>query len=134
MKSSSLREYRCVCGKLLFKGMLVMGSVETKCNRCGAIILTQDLNEDVIGPHSFALLVDGKGEILNASKNAPAVLGYDSAELLSMRLEDLDQGKGQEERSRFKKKDGTLVAVSSRNKRIAVGTTPCSLVVVDIAL
>ncbi|HTE57941.1 MAG TPA: hypothetical protein VK694_04310 [Verrucomicrobiae bacterium] len=29
-----LQEYRCDCGKLLFKGLLVKGIVEVKCKRC----------------------------------------------------------------------------------------------------
>lgn len=29
-----LQEYRCDCGKLLFKGLLVKGIVEIKCKRC----------------------------------------------------------------------------------------------------
>ncbi len=29
-----LKEYRCSCGKLLFKGMLQDGTVEVKCRHC----------------------------------------------------------------------------------------------------
>jgi hypothetical protein len=29
-----LQEFRCTCGKLLFKGLLVKGIVEIKCKRC----------------------------------------------------------------------------------------------------
>ncbi|MGB3988481.1 MAG: hypothetical protein WBK67_02185 [Minisyncoccales bacterium] len=33
----SLSEYRCDCGKLLFKGALASSVVEVKCKRCGKI-------------------------------------------------------------------------------------------------
>lgn len=36
--SACLTEYRCThCKKLLFKGLLVEGSVEAKCKHCHAI-------------------------------------------------------------------------------------------------
>ncbi|MBY0294233.1 Com family DNA-binding transcriptional regulator [Patescibacteria group bacterium] len=31
------REYRCACGKLLCKGLLLMGTIEIKCRRCGTL-------------------------------------------------------------------------------------------------
>lgn len=37
MITTPLREYRCSCGKLLFKGALGMGSIEIKCRRCSQI-------------------------------------------------------------------------------------------------
>jgi len=33
----SLQEYRCGCGKLLFKGLVLKGVVEVKCKRCQSI-------------------------------------------------------------------------------------------------
>jgi phage FluMu protein Com len=32
--TSALSEYRCKCGKLLFKGLLLSGILELKCKRC----------------------------------------------------------------------------------------------------
>lgn len=29
------KEYRCPCGKLLFKGLLIDSTVEIKCKNCG---------------------------------------------------------------------------------------------------
>jgi len=37
MEQSNLNEYRCDCGKLLFKGNLKSCTVEIKCRRCGEI-------------------------------------------------------------------------------------------------
>ncbi|MBI5456881.1 response regulator [Candidatus Kaiserbacteria bacterium] len=34
---SELPEFRCVCGKLLFKGTLHFSTIEVKCKRCGEI-------------------------------------------------------------------------------------------------
>lgn len=33
-----LREYRCECGKLLFKGKLVDCIIEVKCRKCHALL------------------------------------------------------------------------------------------------
>jgi len=32
------KEYRCECGKLLFKGLLIESEVQIKCRGCGKII------------------------------------------------------------------------------------------------
>ncbi len=37
MEFPPLREYRCDCGKLLFKGSLLISVVEVKCKRCGEV-------------------------------------------------------------------------------------------------
>jgi len=39
MEQNFLNEYRCDCGKLLFKGTLVDCKIEIKCKRCGEIKL-----------------------------------------------------------------------------------------------
>lgn len=38
MNEEQLREYRCPCGKLLFKAKLREGSVEIKCKGCRRIV------------------------------------------------------------------------------------------------
>jgi len=37
MVQSNLKEYRCSCNKLLFKGSLRDCKIEIKCRRCGGI-------------------------------------------------------------------------------------------------
>lgn len=37
MIKNNLKEYRCPCGKLLFKGSLFKGTVEIKCKHCREI-------------------------------------------------------------------------------------------------
>lgn len=34
---ASLREYRCTCGKLLFRGLIGNSIVEVKCRRCNKV-------------------------------------------------------------------------------------------------
>jgi len=40
---SQQKEYRCVCGKLLFKGEAFSGALEIKCKRCGRIQVVDGL-------------------------------------------------------------------------------------------
>ena len=37
MKFAPLNEFRCKCGRLLFKGVLLTCKLEIKCKRCGGI-------------------------------------------------------------------------------------------------
>ncbi|MFA5750825.1 MAG: hypothetical protein WCX79_03530 [Candidatus Paceibacterota bacterium] len=37
MNDKKIKEYRCSCGKLLFKGYLFIGTVEIKCRHCREI-------------------------------------------------------------------------------------------------
>jgi len=39
MENSLLKEYRCACGKLLFKGFLANAVIEIKCKRCEKVNL-----------------------------------------------------------------------------------------------
>lgn len=39
MKNNFLKEFRCPCGKLLFKGNLLGSVVEIKCKKCGRVQL-----------------------------------------------------------------------------------------------
>jgi len=41
-KIKMLNEYRCDCGKLLFRGILSFSVIEIKCKRCGKIHLFYD--------------------------------------------------------------------------------------------
>ncbi len=56
MTDSTLKEYRCACGKLLFKAGLGTGSVEIKCRRCASISVfkLQSAAETVESPEAHA--------------------------------------------------------------------------------
>jgi|GEM_PF-5446131 len=66
MKEECLNDYRCDCGKLLFKGSELRGKIEIKCKRCGKI-------RTISGKFVPLLCRDGKGayeaERLKFSKN-----------------------------------------------------------------
>jgi phage FluMu protein Com len=52
MENSNLKEYRCACGKLLFKAAFHDGTVEVKCKSCHNI-------------SSFANKIDSSLEVAN---------------------------------------------------------------------
>jgi phage FluMu protein Com len=56
MDNSFFKEYRCDCGKLLFKGYLAVATIEIKCKRCGRLnSFREDLSRKI--PTSFALKI-----------------------------------------------------------------------------
>jgi hypothetical protein len=55
---SDLKEYRCACGKMLFKGALFLSLVEIKCKRCSAISRFCDFSPSIKSPCSFTLDTD----------------------------------------------------------------------------
>lgn len=63
MELRSLIEYRCACGKLLFKGLMLVSVVEIKCKRCGE---TRTFRDNMQGIRSFMLIVDGGGRVVDA--------------------------------------------------------------------
>ncbi len=56
MENSHKREYRCNCGKLLFRGYLAVAVIEIKCRRCGKL---NSFKEDIFqkGIASFELKI-----------------------------------------------------------------------------
>lgn len=45
METCPFKEFRCNCGKLLFKGVLIASVVEIKCLRCRAINTLHGLSQ-----------------------------------------------------------------------------------------
>lgn len=87
MHSTILTQYRCTCGRLLFKGIVRSGHVEIKCKRCCELV--RFAPPQPLDGSMYQLLVDEYGTILDASKSIHTVLGYTSNELISMNLCDL---------------------------------------------
>lgn len=88
MEQNLLNEYRCSCGKLLFKGFVLVAVVEAKCKRCGQ---TKTFRNKIQGVHSFMLVVDGAGKILDACQGVAAlecsrqyVIGKSLLDILSL--------------------------------------------------
>ena len=83
MEKIPLREYRCKCGKLLFKGLLFLGVVEIKCKRCGALVMAEDIR-----PGSFALVESNADLLITIVSGHPRkVLGYTNSDLIGKRLD-----------------------------------------------
>ena len=81
MNTLFLNEHRCKCGKLLLKGVFFDGTAEVKCKNCGSInkIGRLKLNND---DTHYLLIINNKGEIINASRSACRILGYSCEELI----------------------------------------------------
>lgn len=81
MDTYLIEDYRCSCGRLLFKGMLLGGTIEIKCPRCsrlnrlGTIHLLDDRSR-------YLLIINDHGKITNISNSASKILGYDPDELI----------------------------------------------------
>lgn len=85
MEPNLLTEYRCVCGKLLFKGFIPASVVEIKCKRCGK---TKTFKDNTQGIRSFMLVVDGDGKIMDAC-NGVAALEYSRQYVIGKFISDI---------------------------------------------
>ena len=77
----SQNEHRCVCGKLLFKGIIISGIMEIKCKNCGTMNRMGKMKIDESG-QGYLLIINDKGLILDMSESACSVLGYTYEELV----------------------------------------------------
>jgi PAS domain S-box-containing protein len=67
---------------LLFKGVLGIGFIEAKCNRCGTVNLLHNFDGILEGrKNAFVIACDDQGKIIVASKSVEKVLGYTADEL-----------------------------------------------------
>lgn len=48
-ESGELPEYRCTCGKLLFKGVLLFSTIEIKCKRCHEVCRIDNTDQRLLG-------------------------------------------------------------------------------------
>ncbi len=108
MDQHPLTEYRCACGKLLFRGLLLLSVVEVKCKRCGTLKLFRDpsftntstsvrasadksAGREVSpgAPVSFVLTIYDDGRVYDACRTAEYVLAYPRETLLKMSIDEL---------------------------------------------
>lgn len=76
---TSLSEYRCHCGKLLFKGAIILSTIEVKCKRCGG---TEIFNhKEPTAPISFTVTLDSGGIIIDACR-AVLCVGWERKALI----------------------------------------------------
>ncbi len=78
--NENLKEYRCACGKLLFKGANLNCRIEIKCKRCGQTSLFGEFLADK--NFSFMLFVDEDDKITDACYGAQMVLKYTREQLI----------------------------------------------------
>lgn len=88
---AALQEYRCQCGKLLFKGLMLVSLVEIKCLRCGTIQVINEMSSSFLGEDKYAFLYNEDGIILNASISANPILGYSPDELQKMSIYQINR-------------------------------------------
>jgi|WetSurMetagenome_2_1015567.scaffolds.fasta_scaffold147254_1 phage FluMu protein Com len=88
MEPVILNEYRCQCGKLLFKGVLLTCILEIKCKRCSKISTFNNYYPRQT-PVSFSLAVDENGIITDACHGVEALLEYPWQELIGKPIVDI---------------------------------------------
>lgn len=85
MSSTTLKEYRCACGKLLFKGLLCQCLVEVKCRRCG-VVSTWGTSEAL----SYALIEsDAESRMTEVSGDIANLLGCERDQLIGRPITEL---------------------------------------------
>lgn len=84
-----LNDYRCTCGKLLFRGFLLSGSVEIKCRNCKRIRAVHGVRSMHPDPDRYVLVLATDGTVLKTSETAAAALGYRGTELQAMRVSEV---------------------------------------------
>ncbi len=86
--NSLLLDYRCLCGNLLLKGLLLGSHIEIKCRRCARIVALSDrIFSD--HPNQYVLVYSPEGAILDASKSASYILEYPPEVLKTKTVFDL---------------------------------------------
>lgn len=88
MQATLLAEYRCTCGKLLFKGVVRTTRIQIKCKRCGALSAFGP-SEPEPASNRYGVLVAKDGTILSVSDSITRILGYTPQELESTNIRDL---------------------------------------------
>jgi len=82
LKSKNINEWRCECGKLLFKGAFLAGLLEVKCSRCKRMVYLQQFNSYTAQRQSFMATLSSEGTILTVSRGIEDILGYQQEALI----------------------------------------------------
>lgn len=87
---SILRDHRCAqCRRLLFRGLLLAGSLEMKCPRCKTENIIRGIGGLPKQEGHYFIVYDYDGNIVDASASTTKILGYSKEELLRMHRGDL---------------------------------------------
>jgi len=125
--------------------------IEIKCKRCGETRLIHEINDGIIGPSSFGILLDLNGSIVQASQNAASALGYKLNELFSMYVHQLNpsitlsfykrlwqtclKNRARQEwctDTFYRAKNGSLVTLSTRFKFLKAGGVPYIFLILEV--
>lgn len=82
-------DFRCACGKLLFRGLILTGEVEVKCRFCKETRVIHGLTGALADSHRYVLFVDREGLIVRTGETAGAHSGYTPEDLARMYVQDL---------------------------------------------
>ena len=88
MDSSIQIDYRCSCGKLLFRGLVFRSSVEVKCSRCNRMNFFEGLGT-VKNPNRIIILTNAEGKIIKTSSSVELSLGYSPEELVGENISQI---------------------------------------------
>lgn len=89
IRHSTGQEWRCDCGRLLFKGAFLVGIIEVKCARCKRIVYLQEFDTFTTGEESCMMTVDLDGNILSANFGVSTILGYPPEQIIGSNLDIL---------------------------------------------
>ncbi|NTU66840.1 MAG: PAS domain S-box protein [Candidatus Moranbacteria bacterium] len=81
MESSVQIDYRCSCGKLLFRGLVFRSFLEAKCPRCNKLNFIDGMSI-THNPNRVSFLTTKKGKIVNISSSVESALGFSAGELI----------------------------------------------------
>jgi phage FluMu protein Com len=84
-----LLDYRCTCGKLLMRGLILSGTVELKCRFCKEVTTIQGLSGGLTSDHRYSVFVNHRGEIVRASSTATGHHGHSLVALEKLHLSEL---------------------------------------------
>jgi len=100
MKSSIQVDYRCDCGKLLFKGLVLRSYVEAKCPRCSKLNFVEGAGV-VHNPGRIIVLTTLKGKIVKISNSVESALGYGSEDLVGENISKIFSDRSMAETDRI---------------------------------
>lgn len=89
MCASLLQQYRCNCGKLLFKAANLSGRIEIKCKRCGIITAIDNAHfEDIRDHYDGVAQITVDGVYTRVSATMSSLLGYVEHDMLNKSMFD----------------------------------------------
>lgn len=89
-------EWRCSCGRLLFKGVFLVGIIEAKCPRCKSIVYLQEYRAFTAGKDSMMIILSPNGTIVSTTSTIKNVLGFEAADAIGINIKDCLPGDYQE--------------------------------------